>query len=484
MNGNEKLFKALEKNPTPHKTFFNRPHWTRRQMFNLAGVGMGGFLAGTPAIAETVSGASVTPIGKAKNVIFVLLAGAPSHTDLFDFKMVDGATPAAAKPETFGALTMPTGILPQLSTLTNDFAVVRSVRAWGLVHSLMQTWTQIGRNPAAVLGDITPNVGSIVALEKTPERTARNVFPTFLALNSNGAVGAGYFDNRYAPFKTAPAATGLANTTHSGGESVFNQRWNLLHDVDGTLRQPSPLGKRIEDMDDFYNAARGLMYNPDVDRAFRYSPQDSLRYAPEGSTAGNAFGNACLVAKQVLAQDAGTRFIQITLGGWDMHQSIYGTGTPNAQGVFANNTVFGLGRTLDAGLANLIRDLQAAGLYEETLIVAVGEFGRTVGRLNAATGRDHFPQQFAVFAGAGVKGGRVIGSTDATGSRTLEPGWAGTAVSGPRDVRPEDIEATILSAAGIDWTTVRTDDPFGRGFEYVYGAKEGLYGPVHELWKA
>jgi len=95
----------------------------------------------------------------------------------------------------------------------------------------------------------------------------------------------------------------------------------------------------------------------------------------------------------------------------------------------------------------------------------------------AAAGRDHWPQQFAVFAGGGIKGGQVIGATNASGSDTADYGW-----SQQRYVYPEDIEATIYSAVGIDWTTVRHDDPLGRGFEYVPTTGPIHFYPVNELW--
>jgi uncharacterized protein (DUF1501 family) len=174
-----------------------------------------------------------------------------------------------------------------------------------------------------------------------------------------------------------------------------------------------------------------------------------------------------LVAKQVLAANQGTRYIEITQGGWDMHQNIYQTAQLPT-----------LAKLLDDGLSALIADLKASGAFSETLIVMQGEFGRTVGPLTGAQGRDHYPQQFVVFAGAGVKGGRAIGTTDATGSATVDPGW-----SRARDVKPEDVEATIYSAMGIDWTTIRHDDPLGRGFYYVPNSDQDLYGPINELWK-
>jgi uncharacterized protein (DUF1501 family) len=163
----------------------------------------------------------------------------------------------------------------------------------------------------------------------------------------------------------------------------------------------------------------------------------------------------------------GTRFIQITIGGWDMHANIY---TPNAG-------LQNLTRQFDAGLGSLIADLRSDGLLNETLVIAMGEFGRTVGAPNGQAGRDHFLQQSVLMAGAKVQGKRVIGRTDDAARVTSEPGW-----SMDRDIRAEDLEATIYSALGIDWTTVRHDDPLGRGFEYVPTNQGIEYAPVHELW--
>jgi len=107
----------------------------------------------------------------------------------------------------------------------------------------------------------------------------------------------------------------------------------------------------------------------------------------------------------------------------------------------------------------------------------MAEFGRTVGALNNQDGRDHNLRMTSVWAGGGTRGGQVIGKTDATGNGVAEYGW-----SANRDVRPEDVTCTIYSALGIDYTTVRHDDPLGRGFEYVPFAKDGTYQPIGELW--
>lgn len=461
MDGQEKFEKQIAKYPHPQKNFYHRPHLSRRTFLNVAGAGItASYLSSKLPAGQLITSTNVTTINKAKKVIFILLAGAPSHTDTFDLKMVPNVTPSSFAPATINGVLFPTGIMPKIASRLSDVAIVRSMRAWALVHSLGQTWTQIGRNPAAVLGNISPNIGSIVAIEKQAERNPNQVFPTFLALNSSGAIGPGYMPAVYAPFKVAPSTAGIKNTTNADGEARFAQRWSLLHHLDDPLRVDSPDGKAMSDYDEFYSAAKGLMYNPTVTKAFTFTAADSMRY---GNT---TFGNSCLVAKQVIAAGQGTRFVQITQGGWDMHQNIYSAANLPS-----------LTKLLDDGLSALMDDLKASGDFNDTLIVMVGEFGRTTGALSAAMGRDHYAQQFAFFAGAGVKGGRAIGSTDSLGKATVDPGWVRA-----RDVKPEDIEATIYSAMGINWTSVRHDDPLGRGFYYVPSSDQDVYGPINELW--
>lgn len=464
----EKFEKLMAQDPTARRApYFRRPHWTRRNFFQVLGAGIAGSYLVKEARADVCSSQSVTPKNTAKNVIFILLAGAPSHVDTFDFKMTNGVTPAATNPATVNGILWPTGILPKLGCMVNDIAIVRSLKAHALVHGLAQTWAQIGRNPAAALGNIAPNIGSIVALEKTAERLPSHVLPTFLALNSDGGVGCGYLDSKFAPFKVNPSNAGLPNTANSFGQGRWQEMFSALHSEDNVLRVNSPLGKAVEDMDGFYNAASGLMYNPSVQSVFTFSAADSQRY---GNT---SFGNSLLVAKQALAANQGTRFVQVTVGGWDMHVNIYGPNGNIAQGT----NIFTLGNSLDNALAALLADLKGAGMLGETLVVALGEFGRTP-NFTAAAGRDHYPNQFAVLAGGGVQGGKVIGATNATGSAITDFGW-----SQNREVNAEDIEATIYSALGINWTNICYNDPFHRGFEYVpQTSGPNYWRPVDELF--
>ena len=432
--------------------YWSKPQLGRRMFFRHVGSSVGGYLLMRGGALEKVANAAVTPRATAKNVIFIMMQGAPSHTDTFDFK-VGNPFPRSYNPTDFNGLTWPQGLMPKLANKLDSIALVRSMRAWANVHGLMQQWVQIGRNPAQPTSKISPHIGSVVAMELT-QKVA--ILPAFLALNGTPPAAAGFLPVSDAPF-IVTAGGGLPNTTHPDGRDRFASRNALLQAIEATS-DATELGAGPDEIAEWKGRAESLMYNSDVDRIFNLSPGDKQLY-------GNSnFGNACVTARNLLRAGMGTRFIQITFGSWDFHSNLYNQLTPMA-GQF------------DAGLAALIADLQNDGLLDQTLIVAQGEFGRTVGNLNGNSGRDHYQQQSALFAGAGIRGGRAIGATDDRGGVTIDPGW-----SRQRDVRPEDIEATIYSALGIDWTTVRADKRFGRGYEYVPSSNQDLYGPLDELW--
>jgi uncharacterized protein (DUF1501 family) len=309
-----------------------------------------------------------------------------------------------------------------------------------------------------------------VALELEKQRSASQKLPGFLSLNGGGSLaGPGYFPGKYAPFDVTPNVNGLANLTHFDGEAVFTTRYNMLASADSSLRSvPSLYGTKLEEMADYYSSARQMMYDANVTNAFRFAAADQQKYG------NNAFGNACVTARNVLWADLGTRYIQITLGGWDNHQNIYAT----------NAGIYNPARQLDTGLGNLIADLAAIPgsggrtKLDETLIVVKGEFGRTVGNITGQQGRDHYFVHSTLIAGGGIQGGRVLGKTTSDGAYVEDPGW-----SEQRPVYSEDIAATIYSALGINYTTVRHDDPLGRGFEYIPTTTGYAGKPIQELFR-
>ena len=359
--------------------------------------------------------------------------------------------------------------MPKLYERIGDVSIIRSYMAWVLVHGIAQTWVEISRSPTGALGAVAPHIGAVVALEMEARRARTDVLPGFISLNTTGSLpGSGYFPSTYAPFQVAPSATGLAGLSHPDGAARLALRWKDLETIDARLRQADAMGKPAADVAGFYRQAKTLIDSSEVNALFAYTTDEYARY---GSS---AFGASCLTAKKLLAGRRGTRFVQVSLGGWDMHSNVYGK---------SGTSLYSQCAQLDAGLASLILDLKATAgetpgktLFDETVVFVAGEFGRTVGALNGQAGRDHFFRSAVMMFGGGIRPGQVIGSTDATGANLKDAGW-----SANREVRPEDVACTVYSALGIDWTTVRRDDPFGRGFEYVPPGEDGPHQPVDEL---
>jgi len=439
--------------------FWRAPHVGRRNFFRHLATAISGYYLLPTRPMENIAKAAVTPIGTAKNCIFVLLTGAPSHTDTFDLK--EGSwTPSYFNPTTYGDLRFPQGLMPNLANQLDSIALVRSSRAWATAHGIAQTWVQIGRNPVSGLSKIAPHIGSVVAMELGAKPENRTL-PPFISLNASDGPGAGYFPSDDAPFYVSPNGAGITNSTNPSGPDVLDRRYGMKLDIDTELEVDPQLGPATADVFNMSLSARRMMYNNAVTQVFNFDQTTRNAY-------GNSnFGNACITARNLLRSNLGTRFIQISFGSWDHHVNIYAP----------NSNLQSMARQFDSGLGTLIADLKADGTLDQTLIVAMGEFGRTVGPLNLNGGRDHHLQQTAFFAGAKVRGMRAIGVTDSSGASVKDPGW-----SRGREVKAEDIEATIYSALGIDWTTVRRDDPFHRGFEYVPFSEQDLYGPINELW--
>ncbi len=415
-------------------------------------------LASTPSVTPTLH-------NTARNCILVFLSGGPSNTDLWDLK--EGAwTPADFAPTTYGEFRWPQGLLPKMAGHLDRLSVIHTASAWAAVHPLAQKWAQIARNPSGATGNIAPHIGAVVSMEMQKSRTAKDVLPAFVSLNGTMA-GCGYFPAKHAPFDVTANANGLPALTHPDGPQRLSDRWNLVQTID-TARATQELGKDATDMAGFYDAAKILIDTPNINQVFSFSATDHATYGSTG------IGDALIVARNVIASNKGTRFVQVTFGGWDHHSNIYGK---------TGNSIYSQSKVLDDGMGALLNDLLTMpgttggkSLLDETLVVIIGEFGRTVGPLTANGGRDHNLRMSAVFAGGGIRGGHAMGTTDSVGQVATDYGSFG------RDVRPEDIASTIYSALGIDYTIVRPDDPLGRGFEYVPFAAEGTYGPVNELF--
>ncbi len=414
--------------------------------------------------AEVAALSTATLRNTAKSCIFISLAGAASHLDLFDPK--DGPwNPADADLQGYpGGLILSRKYFPNLSKITNDLLVLRSLTSWEAAHDRGQYYIQTSHsfNPAFA-GEI-PHVGAVIS----KERGANSVFPPFLGLNSAPMRGSTFLGGRYTPLQPYPNPNGLNTLQHNfygtQSQTVFESKFALMQSLDQDLRS-APYNQAMSDYADFYGQAKAMMYKPDIDAVFKFSADDQGRY---GSS---QFGNALIVARNAVRAKNGMVFTYVTHNNWDNHANLFDRSANNYNHYHQTNEI-------DSAIYNLVQDLKASGDLASTLIVVMSEFGRTPGNLNSRGGRDHYKDiMSALLIGGGTRGGRTIGSTDATSATVTDPGWQANRV-----MQVEDVMATIYSALGVDYTKSLADTPSGRKFYYVEGASDGIYQPVTEVF--
>jgi uncharacterized protein (DUF1501 family) len=435
---------------------------TRRELLGGAtGLGMLNLFQQKGYAAVTDAGAKTR--NSARTVILVNLQGAPSHIDTFDVKDA-GWNPADLNlQQGSGGIVLSQTLFPNLLKINNDLLLLRSTQSWEAVHERGQFYLQTAHpaNPAFLAE--SPNIGSVIALEKA----GQGPLPPFLALNGSPDQGAKFLGGLREPMSAPANAGGLSTLQHpyygNASQSHFESRYKLLLDLDSGLRNNS-YDLLMANHASYYSSAKTLMYNQQIIDVFQFNDADNQRY---GNT---NFGRACIVARNAIKAKAGTVFIQINLGNWDMHQNMWNRAyTPN---------MYDMCYQLDTGVGTLAADLKSSGDLNETLILMLGEFGRSPGELNVTGGRDHHKDAMSVaMLGGGVKGGRVIGATDSDGSQVVEYGW-----NQNRVIFIEDITATVYSALGIDWTKAITDTPSGRKYEYVQGSADGQFTAINEVF--
>lgn len=404
----------------------------------------------------------VNPRGSADAVIFLNLQGGPSQMDLFDVKFGKWAPENRDVRATSFGYQYPHGLMPKLADHLGDLAVVRSAQAWETVHSRGQYYLQTGHAVSAARIKESPALGAVIAHEFAGRAKTTDFLPPFVAMNYEPTTmygplqGEGCLPSDCAPLTLDLKSRNLPFFVEPKDRARLLRRWEMLQSMDTsrlTLDDASPAGMR--QFDSFSRAVFKMMNTPAMSSVLKMSDEERAAYG------GTPFGDACLIARNMVAAEAGARFLLVTQPGWDHHSSIYGA---KGQGGLYKTC-----STLDAAFAGLMADLKrmknknGVPLIERTLVICMGEFGRTPGELTPVAGREHYAEtMFAVFAGAGVKGGRAIGATDDQAAKITDFGW-----SGKRPVYTEDVCATIYSALGIDWTKRITQTPSGRDFLYV-----------------
>jgi hypothetical protein len=436
----------------------------RRDALRLGGYGLLGAFADqamSPVMARAAGRSN--PRGTARYCVLIELAGALSHVDSFDFKDGAGTQKDFDVRPIWNDLYLSYRLFPELSKEMDRIAIVRSMKSHEVVHFRGQYYTQAGRplNPAQA--SEIPSVGSVVAMELEPQRRTSDTFPTYIGCNLDtagcGALSTGFLHPRHSVLDINLRTGGGAAPSSKEAMAVLEERYRLLSELDRVMA-PKRGGRdgSFGAFRDFQSSAYRILGDERWPKSFDMPKEEKARYGD------NEVGLGCLLARNLIQADAGTRYIHITHPDWDHHRDIFNHAKKSNHYVRCNE--------FDRALANLLRDLAATPsprhpgktLLDETLVVVATEFGRVPGALNGISGRHHYNLAYlSLYAGAGVKGGRIIGKTDAAGENVIETGWK----YGKQQIKTENVYATVYSALGIDWRKELTNTPSKRAYRYV-----------------
>lgn len=386
--------------------------FTRRNFLQVGSLGAAGLSLPNLLAAKDQAAQAGLQI-KNKSVIWVWLAGGPTHVETFDPKMTAPVEYRSITGECKTPISGVTvgGTFPEIAKCADRMALVRSFAHGSSSHGTGTTWVMTGYNDR---DNMKPSLGSIISRAKgsTDPKTG---MPTYIKVGSIRSDGPGWLGARYQAL--SPSGKARQNMNLSVDSQRFGTRRTLLNDLDSINRQVDRSGQ-MEGLDGFEQQAFDLVLGSAKD-AFDVKKEDPKvreRY-------GKGLGEQLLLAKRLCAAGAG--FVNVSYGGWDMHGGIVKGLKSRAQ-------------QLDQGVSALINDLTETGQLEDTLVVVTGEFGRTP-RINSKGGRDHWGRLCTLaMAGGGLRMGQVIGES----SRKVE-------VPAENPVGPQDVMATILHMYGL-----------------------------------
>ncbi|OWK43031.1 DUF1501 domain-containing protein [Fimbriiglobus ruber] len=421
---------------------FGRRDFLRMSLASAAGA------AACPWLPALAAAAGKKP---AKACIVLWMSGGPSQTDTWDLKPDHKNGGPTKEIATAASGVRFSEYLPQLAAAAKDLGIVRSMTTKEGEHGRATQLLHTGQLPTDAVA--YPALGSLLAKELgDPDHD----LPSYVTISPGGLnnVGAGFLGPQFAPL----AVSGISDDPNARANlSIDNLKPDrAVGNDDQDIRRKlleglqTDFGKRYGGAAAAAHAASyrkaQRMVDTEARGAFRLDEEPAKLREAYGRS---RFGQGCLLARRLL--ERGVSFVEVTLDGWDTHTNNF-------------EAVKGLNGTLDPAFATLLSDLKTRGMLANTLVVWMGEFGRTP-IINRTTGRDHFPVAWStVLAGAGIKGGRAVGSTGKDGMAVTD-----------RPVTVTDFLATVCTAVGVD-PEKENHTWDGRPISLVKGGK-----PIEEL---
>ncbi|MEO1616188.1 MAG: DUF1501 domain-containing protein [Planctomycetota bacterium] len=396
---------------------------------------------------------SIIP-ARAKACILIWLDGGPSHLETFDPKP---DAPAEVRGPLASIATSVPGIrisecLPKTASLMHHLALVRSMTSPLGEHNFGTHYLMTGYKPTPVLE--YPSFGAVLAHLRERSQEAddpASVLPQHVAVpdfrvGGSRLSGSGYLPGKTAPFSLGgdPAREGFSVRDLDPYSGIDVSRLNRRRKFSQAFDRFGGLGNDSAETpaDSELKRAFDLITSKEAKQAFELESEPEAVRKRYGL---KTVGQSCLLARRLV--ERGVPFVTVNHRGWDTHENLY---TRLKEGYTGAKVDVGLVPSLDLALSALVQDLAERSLLDETLIVVMGEFGRTP-KLNTQGGRDHWPRVFSsLLAGGGVAGGQVVGSSDAVGELPAD-----------HPVTPSDLAATIYHLLGID-PTQELKTPDGR----------------------
>jgi len=411
---------------------------TRRDciQFGIGGL-LGGSLVNTLRARGASTESSTGPAPSAERVILIWMDGGPTHFETFDPKP---DAPSEFRGEFGYVKTTVPGVLyseqmVKLAASLDDCAMIRSIRHNQGNHGAGNHYMMTGMPPRIPVGcgafvSFHPSMGSVVANKLGKD----NGLPPYFSMpRMSRSGGPNFLGAKYAPFVVPDDPNNESFRVRDVAlprdlaTARFDRRTDLRARVDRMVRLNSEAaGDPVATFDEYQSQGYDLVTSPDAQKAFDISKESDETRDRYGR---NDFGQRCLLARRLV--EAGVPFITVYDGGWDHHSNIFGAlrkRLPN----------------WDNSVATLIQDLKERGLLDTTLVIAMGEFGRTPKLSTLAgqktAGRDHWANAMSVLmAGGGTPGGTVVGATDRKGYAALD-----------RVLSPENLVSTVYHKLGID----------------------------------
>ena len=368
--------------------------------------------------------------GPAKSVIFVYLPGGMAHQETFDpkpFAPLEYRGPMSSI-ETVVPGTRLNEMMAKTAKVTDKMTIIRSMTHGEAAHERGTHNMFTGYRPSPALQ--YPSMGSVVAHEFGP----RQNLPPYVCIPNqpNEFAGTGYLSSSFSGFSLGadPASAGFQvrdlKLPTGVNDGRFGTRRKMLSAVNDYFANKEK-SDSLDAVDSFYDRAYSLISSEKARDAFDINKESDAMRDKYGR---NTAGSRMLLARRLV--EAGTRFVTLTYGGWDMHSNI-------------SNALKGKVPPIDKALAGFMQDVSDKGLGDKVLLVVTGEFGRT--KINANAGRDHWPSITPMFMfGGEYESGRTIGLSDRSYSPVENP------------VGPLDLQATLFNHFGIDQGIQRVDN--------------------------